>query len=87
MSKLKRNDYEELLVPLQEELAALARWLQHTGKRALVLFEGRDTAGKGTAIDAIREHINVFVNKEYGQESTAVSPADQLQVIPAISGG
>nr|MBP8615724.1 polyphosphate kinase 2 [Thermomonas sp.] len=37
---------------------ALARWLQHTGKRALVLFEGRDTAGKGTAIDAIREHIN-----------------------------
>ena len=58
MSKLKRKDYEELLVPLQEELAALARWLQHTGKRALVLFEGRDTAGKGTAIDAIREHIN-----------------------------
>ena len=58
MSKLKRKDYEELLVPLQEELAALARWLQHTGKRAVVLFEGRDTAGKGTAIDAIREHIN-----------------------------
>ena len=36
---------------------------------------------------AIREHINVFVNKEYGQESTAVSPADHLHVIPAISGG
>ena len=58
MSKLKRKDYEELLEPLQEELVAMARWLQHTGKRALVLFEGRDTAGKGGAIDAIREHVN-----------------------------
>ena len=58
MSKLKRKDYEELLEPLQEELAEMAHWLQHTGKRALVLFEGRDTAGKGGAIDAIREHVN-----------------------------
>ena len=58
MSRLKRKDYEELLEPLQEELVAMARWLQHTGKRALVLFEGRDTAGKGGAIDAIRQHIN-----------------------------
>ena len=55
MSRLKRKDYEELLEPLQEELVAMARWLQHTGKRALVLFEGRDTAGKGGAIDAIRQ--------------------------------
>ena len=58
MSKLKRKHYEELLEPLQEELVAMARWLQHTGKRAVVLFEGRDTAGKGGAIDAIREHVN-----------------------------
>ena len=58
MSKLKRKDYEALLEPLQEELAAMARWLQHTGRRVLVLFEGRDTAGKGGAIDAIREHLN-----------------------------
>ena len=35
----------------------------------------------------IREHINVFVNKEYGQEGTAVAEQDQLHVIPAISGG
>jgi polyphosphate kinase 2 len=58
MSKLKRKDYEELLEPLQEELAAMARWAQHAGRRVLVLFEGRDTAGKGGAIDAIREHVN-----------------------------
>ena len=58
MSKLKRKEYEKLLEPLQEELAAMARWVQHAGKRVLVLFEGRDTAGKGGAIDAVREHLN-----------------------------
>ncbi len=58
MNELKRKDYEELLVPLQEELVAMARWLQHTGKRLVVLFEGRDTAGKGGTIDAIREYMN-----------------------------
>ncbi len=58
MNELKRKDYEELLVPLQEELVAMARWLQHTGKRLVVLFEGRDTAGKGGMIDAIREYMN-----------------------------
>ena len=58
MSKLKRKHYEALLQPLQEELVAMAHWLQHTGKRAVVLLEGRDTAGKGGVIDAIRAHIN-----------------------------
>ena len=58
MSKLKRKEYEALLEPMQVELTHAARWLQHTGKRLLVLFEGRDTAGKGGAIDAIREHLN-----------------------------
>ena len=35
----------------------------------------------------IREHINVFVNRECGQEETAVGPEDRLHVLPAISGG
>jgi len=35
----------------------------------------------------IREHINVFVNREYGQEETAVGQDDRLHVLPAISGG
>ena len=58
MKKLKRKEYEEQLEKLQQELIAAARWLQHSGKRLLVLFEGRDTAGKGGAIDAIRAHLN-----------------------------
>jgi len=55
---MKRKPYEEALEPMQRELVAMARWLHASGKRLVVLFEGRDTAGKGGAIDAIREHIN-----------------------------
>ncbi|QNN45895.1 polyphosphate kinase 2 [Thermomonas brevis] len=58
MSKLKRKEYEALLEPMQVELANAARWLQHSDRRLVVLVEGRDTAGKGGAIDAIREHLN-----------------------------
>jgi molybdopterin synthase sulfur carrier subunit len=35
----------------------------------------------------IREHINVFVNREYGREETAVASDDRVHVLPAISGG
>lgn len=35
----------------------------------------------------IRRHINVFVNGERGQESTAVGPDDRIDILPAISGG
>ncbi len=58
MAKLKRREYEDQLEPLQVELNAMARWLAHTGKRLLVLFEGRDTAGKGGAISAISDCLN-----------------------------
>ena len=45
---------------------------------------------KGWILDErglIREHINVFVNKDYGREDTAVGDQDRLHVLPAISGG
>ena len=58
MGKLKRADYEEMLEPLEAELVAMARWVAATGQRVLVLFEGRDTAGKGGAIDAVRRRLN-----------------------------
>ncbi|HXF97482.1 MAG TPA: MoaD/ThiS family protein [Gaiellaceae bacterium] len=35
----------------------------------------------------IREHVNVFVNRDYGREETAVADGDRLHVLPAISGG
>ncbi len=58
MSKLKKKDYLEELAKLQVELNQMARWIQHTGKRVLVIVEGRDTAGKGGAINAISECLN-----------------------------
>ena len=58
MGKLKRNKYEDLLEPLEEELVAMARWVAKTGARVVVLFEGRDTAGKGGAIRAVADRLN-----------------------------
>lgn len=55
---LSKRDYLEQLEPMQIELNCMARWLQSTGRRLLVIFEGRDTAGKGGAISAISETLN-----------------------------
>ena len=56
--KLKKKDYEAQLEPMQVELNRVHRWLQHTGKRLLVIVEGRDTAGKGGVISAIADCLN-----------------------------
>lgn len=58
MGKLKRKDYDEAMEPLEVELNRLQRWLSHTGKRMVVVFEGRDTAGKGGVIKAISGCLN-----------------------------
>src|SRR5688572_10189616 len=58
MGKLKRAEYEDLLEPMQAELNDMARWVQETGQRLLIIFEGRDTAGKGGAIRAIADRLN-----------------------------
>ena len=58
MAKFKKKDYAEELEHLQVELNRLARWLQRTGKRLMVLVEGRDTAGKGGVISAISDCLN-----------------------------
>jgi polyphosphate kinase 2 len=56
--RLNKRDYLEQLEPLQHELNAMARWLRHSGKRLLVIVEGRDTAGKGGVISAIADTLN-----------------------------
>jgi len=55
---MKKKKYEAELEPLHLELNNVARWLQHTGRRMAVLFEGRDTAGKGGCINAIAQTLN-----------------------------
>lgn len=57
MSKAKKA-YETALKDLQRELVQAMRWAQETGARVIVVVEGRDTAGKGGVISAIREHVN-----------------------------
>jgi polyphosphate kinase 2 len=55
---MDKQNYEHALEDMQRELVDMARWAADTGKRILVLVEGRDTAGKGGAIHAIREKLN-----------------------------
>ena len=52
-SKMKRKEFEKELVKLQVELTRLQTWVQTTGARIIVVFEGRDTAGKGGVISRI----------------------------------
>jgi len=56
--KLKTKKYEELLAPMAGELVAMARWIADTGQRLVVIFEGRDTAGKGGSIEMISHLLN-----------------------------
>ncbi len=56
--KLKRKDYENELRRLQAELCQLQEWVKHEGKRVMIVFEGRDGAGKGGTIRAITERVS-----------------------------
>src|SRR5436853_5154494 len=57
-SKLKKQDYEKELRRLQAELCTLQDWVKHTGQRIVMVFEGRDGAGKGGTIRAITERVS-----------------------------
>ncbi len=56
--KLKRKVYELELRKLQGELCKLQAWVKHKGSRVIVVFEGRDAAGKGGTIRAITERVS-----------------------------
>jgi polyphosphate kinase 2 (PPK2 family) len=55
--KLKRKDYEKQLRKLQVELCRLQEWVKYKGLRVIILFEGRDAAGKGGTIKALTEKV------------------------------
>jgi len=57
-SKLSRKEYEKELGRLQAELCKLQEWVKHKGLRVVVVFEGRDGAGKGGTIRAITERVS-----------------------------
>ena len=72
--KMGRDDYETQKAALQVELLKVQHWIQDTGQRFVLLFEGRDAAGKGGTIKRFTEHLNprtarvVALNKPTDQE-------------------
>lgn len=57
-NKVKRKDYEKHKAALQVELLKMQRWVEDTGQKIVMIFEGRDAAGKGGTIKRITEHLN-----------------------------
>ncbi len=56
--RLSRKEYEAEKAALQSELLKVQLWLQDTGQKVVMLFEGRDAAGKGGTIKRFTEHLN-----------------------------
>ena len=76
--KMARSVYEEQKAKLQAELLKVQLWAQETGQRFVLLFEGRDAAGKGGTIKRFMEHLNprqarvVALNKPTWEEKGAM---------------
>ncbi|MCP5037898.1 MAG: polyphosphate kinase 2 [Rhodobacteraceae bacterium] len=72
--KMKRREYEKQKAALQAELLKVQKWVDETGQKYLLLFEGRDAAGKGGTIKRFMEHLNprkarvVALNKPTDEE-------------------
>ena len=73
-AKLSTKEYERALAHLQEELAQLQAWVQATGARIVVIFEGRDAAGKGGLIKRITEKVSPRVFRVVALPSPSVPP-------------
>src|SRR6266699_3001580 len=56
--KMKRKEFERELEKLQVELVKLQEWVKHEGLRVIIIFEGRDAAGKGGTIRALTERVS-----------------------------
>ncbi len=73
-TKLSRKEYEREKAALQVELLKVQHWIEETGQKIVILFEGRDAAGKGGTIKRFMEHLNpraarvVALNKPSDEE-------------------
>src|SRR5262245_65849648 len=77
-SKMKRKEFEKELAKLQVELTRLQTWVQAKGARVIVIFEGRDTAGKGGVISRITARTSPRVYRHVALP--APSDRDKTQV-------
>ena len=87
--KLKRRQYEKELRKLQVELCRLQDWVVHKGLRVIIVFEGRDAAGKGGTIKAITERVSprvfrlVVLPAPSDREKTQLYAQRYIQHFPA----
>lgn len=77
-SKMKRKAYEKELGKLQIQLCHLQQWVKSQGLRAIVLFEGRDAAGKGGTIKALTEKVSPRVFRVVALPSPSDREKSQL---------
>ena len=88
-TKMRREEFEKELAKLQIELTRLQTWVQATGARIIVVFEGRDTAGKGGVISRItartspRVYRHVALPAPSDREKTQVYPQRYIAHFPA----
>jgi polyphosphate kinase 2 len=78
--KLKRKEYDALLEPLQVELVKLQEWVKATGAKIIVVFEGRDAAGKGGIIRAITERTSPRVFRVAALPSPSEKEKSQMYI-------
>src|SRR5262249_29539247 len=87
--KMKRKAYERDVQKLQVELCHLQEWVKHKGLRVIIVFEGRDAAGKGGTIKAITERVSprvfrvVALPAPSDREKTQMFAQRYIQQFPA----
>src|SRR5499425_2295645 len=87
--KMKRKKFEKQLRKLQTELCRLQQWVVHAGLRVVVVFEGRDAAGKGGTIKALTERVSprvfrlVVLPAPSDREKTQLYAQRYIQHFPA----
>lgn len=88
-TKMRRAAYEQSKAELQVELLKVQEWVKNTGQKVVLLFEGRDAAGKGGTIKRFMEHLNprgahvVALEKPTERESSQWYYQRYIQHLPA----
>src|ERR1700716_571593 len=82
--KMKRKAYEKELHKLQVELCHLQEWVKFKGVRAMILFEGRDAAGKGGTIKAISERVSPRVFRVVALPAPSDREKTQMYIQPYV---
>src|SRR6476660_4096023 len=78
--KMKTKDYEREMRILHGELVALQEWVKSTGAKICIVFEGRDTAGKGGTIKRITERVSPRVFHFVDVSATTESEKSQMYI-------